>query len=469
MSTYIHFTEEQKQRANRVDLVEFLERQGEKLLPSGREKRLASDHSITVRGNEWYDHALEQGGLAIDFVQNFYGLSFPEAVTKLLGDEQGEVYCTAKERKQTEQKPFVLPPKNSDMRRVFAYLIKNRYIDRDVVSFFAKQKLLYESCEQSADKTKEYHNAVFVGYDENEVPCHAHKRGIYSNGQSFKGNVEGSNPCYSFHYTGTSNRLYVFEAPIDMLSFITIYRSTHWQEDSYVALCGVSEQAMIEMLENNPNINHILLCLDHDLAGIEASEKFQDILYKKGIECSRLLSKCKDWNEDIKESLNFHATPAEEHPQYIIRDEVCSEIKEYIIEINKKGNSLSKLDILFEKCNTADTEQMVENLKQLSALSLCLASNEYRQMGYPLERNRLLTRLHDGFKAYENRSKLNNRLLDIQKELEQIGKQQGVICENDKKDIARRYETIAGHCLKAIITIVMQQQKQEQKQLMMMS
>ena len=66
MSTYIHFTEEQKQRANSVDLVEILQRQGEKLLPSGREKRLASDHSITVRGNVWYDHALEQGGLMHD-------------------------------------------------------------------------------------------------------------------------------------------------------------------------------------------------------------------------------------------------------------------------------------------------------------------------------------------------------------------------------------------------------------------
>ena len=469
MGTYIHFTEEQKQRANAVDLVEFLQRQGEKLLPSGKEKRLASDNSITIIGNEWYDHALEQGGLAIDFVQSFYGLSFPEAVTKLLGGEQGEVYSKAKEIKQTEQKPFELPPKNSDMRRVFAYLIKNRYIERNVVSFFAKQKLLYESCEQSADKTKEYHNAVFVGYDENGVPCHAHKRGIYSNGQSFKGNVENSNPCYSFHYTGTSNRLYVFEAPIDMMSFITINKNTNWQEHSYVALCGVSEQAMLKILEINPNLNHVLLCLDHDAAGIEASEKFQDLLSKKGIKCSRLLSKCKDWNEDIKESFNLSAIPSEEHPQYIIRDEVCSEIQKYIIEIDKNDISPSKLNTLFKKCNTDDTEQMVENLKQLSALSLCLASNEYRQMGYPSETDKLLTGLHDGFKAYENRSKLNNRLLDIQKEFEQIEKQQGVICENDKKDIARRYETIAGHCLKAIITIVMQQQKQEQKQFMMMS
>ena len=59
---YIHFTEDQKLRANSVDLVEFLRRQGEKLIPSGRDKRLASDHSITVRGNEWYDHEAEEGG-----------------------------------------------------------------------------------------------------------------------------------------------------------------------------------------------------------------------------------------------------------------------------------------------------------------------------------------------------------------------------------------------------------------------
>ena len=47
---YIHFTEEQKRLAASVDLVEFLRQRGEKLLPSGHEKRLDSDHSITVRG-----------------------------------------------------------------------------------------------------------------------------------------------------------------------------------------------------------------------------------------------------------------------------------------------------------------------------------------------------------------------------------------------------------------------------------
>ena len=59
---YIHFTEEQKLRASEVDLVEFLRHQGEKLIRSGLEYRLASDHSITVRGNGWYDHAVKEGG-----------------------------------------------------------------------------------------------------------------------------------------------------------------------------------------------------------------------------------------------------------------------------------------------------------------------------------------------------------------------------------------------------------------------
>ena len=300
MAKYIHFTDEQKLRANSVDLVEFLKMQGEKLLPSGREKRLESDHSITIRGNEWFDHATKQGGYAIDFVRNFYGLSFPDAVKMLLGGEHGIEYSSSN-KKEEFKRPFKLPPRNNNMRRVFAYLIKNRMIDKDVISFFAKKKLIYESKELSADKTKEYHNAVFVGVDENGTPCHAHKHGIYTHGKSFKGNIDSSNPCYSFHYTGKSNRLYVFEAPIDMLSFISIYKHYDWKNHSYVALCGLSEKAMLKMLEINKNLNWVVLCLDNDNAGQTACERFEKVLEEKNISCSKLVPKLKDFNEDLKE------------------------------------------------------------------------------------------------------------------------------------------------------------------------
>ena len=47
---YIHFTEDQKLRANSVDLVEFLRRQGEKLISSVQDKRLTSDPVLLCMG-----------------------------------------------------------------------------------------------------------------------------------------------------------------------------------------------------------------------------------------------------------------------------------------------------------------------------------------------------------------------------------------------------------------------------------
>lgn len=300
MAKYIHFTNEEKERANQVDLEHFLMHQGEKLIASGREKRLSSDHSITVRGNEWYDHATEQGGYAIDFVKNFYNLSFPDAVSMLLGGNCGAVYHKA-EKKEVIKKPFELPQQNKDMRRTFAYLIKHRAIDRDVLSYFAKEKLIYESLEKSEDGKNEYHNAVFVGYDENGVARHAHKRGIYSQGKSYKGNIDSSNPCYSFHIKGTSDRLYVFEAPIDLLSFISIYKNSDWQQHSYVALCGLSEQAMLKQLEINPNLKTVILCLDNDKAGQAACDKFEKLLVERDVTVTRHVPILKDFNEDLQE------------------------------------------------------------------------------------------------------------------------------------------------------------------------
>ena len=173
---YIHFTEEQKNRAASVDLEEFLRMRGEKLTRSGREKRMTSDHSVTIRGSEWYDHATEKGGGPISFVRDFYGLSYPEAVSLLLDGEQGVDYPTAKPQEEEPPKPFELPPINGDCRRVYAYLLKQRRIDREVISHFVKAGLLYEDAK--------YHNCVFVGTDENGVPRHAHKRSTNSYGEA---------------------------------------------------------------------------------------------------------------------------------------------------------------------------------------------------------------------------------------------------------------------------------------------
>lgn len=215
---YIHFTEEQKLRASSVDLVEFLRRQGEKLIRSGPEYRMTSDHSITVRGSEWYDHAAKEGGGPISFLQNYFGLSYPEAVTRLLDGEQGQVYEPAQKKKEEPPKEFVLPPAGKEMRRLYAYLLKKRHIDREVLTAFVRAGLIYEDAN--------YHNAVFIGKDEHGVARHAHKRSTSGMGKTFRINVEGSDPRYSFHWNGTSDQLYVFEAPIALLQLYR--RHLHW-------------------------------------------------------------------------------------------------------------------------------------------------------------------------------------------------------------------------------------------------
>lgn len=460
MGKYIYFTEDQKQRANSVDLVEFLKMQGETLIASGREKRLQSNHSITVRGNEWFDHATKEGGLAIDFVQNFYGQTFPDAVTMLLKGEQGVPYSKAKEREES-RKPFELPPHNNDMRRLFAYLIKHRLIDSDVISFFAKEKLIYESKEPSADKVKEYHNAIFVGYDEKGIARHAHKRGLYTEGNGYKGNIDSSNPCYSFHYIGNSDRIYVFEAPIDLLSFITIHKNSDWKKHSYIALCGLSEQSLLKTLESNPELLHVVLCLDHDSAGIEASEKIIDLISEKDISIRQFQSVYKDWNEDLKAAQGLTAIPAEEHPQHLLKSELCKEIFLLINEIESMNLQHNDGDKALLKAQTKN-EYQAEAMKMASAVFLCLALQEYKQLDKKLTAEEIVLDLSDQFRAYQNRGRWDPSLSDVKRVFSSINRTGEIITEAEKVNMVNRYQDVALELLKSMIKLEIAEQKQMQ-------
>ena len=120
-------------------------------------------------------------------------------------------------------RPFVLSIFKSFVQQ-YAYLIKQRLIAPEVITHFAKKKLLYED--------KKHHNAVFVGMDSSGTPRQAHKRSTTTFGNSFRQTIEGSDTKYSFAHFGKSNMLFVFEAPIDMMSFLTLYPKD-WEQHSY--------------------------------------------------------------------------------------------------------------------------------------------------------------------------------------------------------------------------------------------
>lgn len=93
-----------------------------------------------------------------------------------------------------------------------------------------------------------------------------------------------------------------------MLSFITLYPES-WQAHSYVALCGTAEHAMLWMLEQNPQIQKIMLCLDNDGAGRKAVDRLTGILAEHGYtQAVPLLPERKDWNDML-------TTPADEQEQ----------------------------------------------------------------------------------------------------------------------------------------------------------
>lgn len=103
--------------------------------------------------------------------------------------------------------------------------------------------------------------------DENGTPKQASVRSTLSFGKIFRITVAGSDTDYSFSHFGNDGKLFVFEAPIDMLSFITL-NPKDWKNHSYIAMNGIYESAALKALENHSDLRSVYLCTDNDEAGL---------------------------------------------------------------------------------------------------------------------------------------------------------------------------------------------------------
>lgn len=284
------FTEEEIQMAKQTDLVKYLSRNGEEFIKSGKEWRWKKHSSVTIDGNMWYKHNEKVGGDAVEFLRVFNNMGFHKAVKTLLEDSNIRCYDADRKKKKERPKNFVLPEANKNMRRVYAYLTKTRGIDAEIVTHFVKAKMVYEE--------KAHHNVVFVGLDENGNPKSAFERGTLTEGERYRGTIKDSDLRYNFCHKGTSEKLYVFESPIDLLSFICLHKE-NWQEHSYIALGGLGDKSMLFFLQQNSHIKRVYLCVDSDEAGIIARKRMTITLQKLKYKISYMFAKLKDWNEDL--------------------------------------------------------------------------------------------------------------------------------------------------------------------------
>ncbi len=290
------FTDTEMQIVRETDLLELLTHLGYQVKRIGRYRTTAEMDSLRIKDRRtWFRYSQNTGGDAITLVQQFCDKTFPEAVEYLLtfnGRARDSPAKAVPSVKRDEvQKPFTLPPRNTDDRRVFAYLRK-RGIAAQVIRQFMNSGLLYEDAE--------HHNCVFVGKNSAGQAKYAGLRGTYDrDGKGFRGDVTGSdkNVGFAIPHDPTSDQVRVFEAPIDLMSYLTLHR----EPINAIALCGLYDGALETYLKDHPSIKRITLCLDADAPGRAAAQQLKDKYSASGYAVTVEEPRSgKDWNEYLQ-------------------------------------------------------------------------------------------------------------------------------------------------------------------------
>ena len=284
------FTEEELAIAKSVDLCAVAESLGYTVKRIGKYHTLKEMDSIRIYDrSHWYRWSRQfdkgnNGGSQIDFLRVFGGMSVKEAVFWLLDfagyrriestGKQPLVHQVTKKQPQ-ERKPFVLPQPAGDNSYLISYLNNERGISKAVIELFLKENLIYES--------RHYHNIVFKGNDKNGVTRFASMRGVFDKqGKSFKCDVEGNDKNYGFNVVNVnSTELVVFEAAIDLMSYVDIFAD---HESNKLALGMLADAPLETFLREHPQISFIRFCLDGDSPGRKAAAELMEKYYGLGYE-----------------------------------------------------------------------------------------------------------------------------------------------------------------------------------------
>ena len=272
--------------AKRMDLLTYLREYepGELVKFSSNTYTTRTHDSLKISNGKWMWWSRGIGGKsALDYLIKVRGMDFVEAVQTIMGN--GSVsFPTCKNIKSYEEQPLLLPEKSPTTDVVFDYLF-GRGLDFEIISYCLEQELIIESLP--------YHNAVFIGYNENKEPKYAAYRA--TNQSRIMGDCTGSKKQYSFRLTGeNTGEVHLFECAIDLLSYATLMKleGKDWRQLNLVSLAGVySPKQKIEdskvpvtlgrLLEKDKTIRRIILHLDNDIAGRKATKALQTILSDK--------------------------------------------------------------------------------------------------------------------------------------------------------------------------------------------
>ena len=195
-----------------------------------------------------------------------------------------------------------------------------RKVSADVAGYFIETGQVYQSRTEDVRQGKAQCNLVLVGMDRDGAPRQAHIKGIQQ--RAFRYDAPGSDKAYGFRHMGGSGPLYVFEAAVDLMSYVSLC-SEDWRQGNYLALNGTAEAALFRTLEEYPEVRGVVLALDNDAGGIEGVMRLTGLLREKGYtDVSVQLPAWKDWNEELKARGGMDAVCAQPHPKLQMLEQV---------------------------------------------------------------------------------------------------------------------------------------------------
>ncbi len=290
------------ERARRVDVIAFLERRGFTFTPVGGAFRCKEHKSLAVKADRlsWYWHSRGVGGYgALDYLIKAEQMPFREAVEALTEIKAAPTLPEVRDQSARSAEPpktLVLPEQGLPLR-LYDYLCNRRNIDSNILDSLMRKGKLY------ADRRG---NVVFVGHDEHGAARFASLRGTYGD-CAFRMDCAGSDKRYGFNMAACapSDRLYVFESPIDAMSHASLYNADTgdtgaWKRHSRLSLAGTGDAALPFFLNQHTEVGELVFCLVNDAPGLEAAatlaRKYEAMGYTVRLE----LPRGKDFNEDLQ-------------------------------------------------------------------------------------------------------------------------------------------------------------------------
>ena len=295
----MRITDEQKERANLVNLPQFLMSHGFDLKKFGKEYVWKEHDSLHIKDNgpgergQWFRFSENKGGDNIGLLREYMDMSFIDAVEALTGEHIDRTYTPSRtyEPKPVQQTARELSLAEADnCRRVFAYLCKTRGLDYDMLSALIKKGVISQE-----EKTG---NVLFKYFDTDGKVIGAEKVGT-STEHKFKGIATGSAGGHGFEVVrGTGEKAFLFESAIDMLSYLQMH-DKELTDCRLVSMMGVKPNIVLDtILRNNISPDHVFLCSDNDTAGNEFAQRLQE----QYPDMKRVITPdtYKDWNDMLR-------------------------------------------------------------------------------------------------------------------------------------------------------------------------